>query len=71
MHVDLICWIALIVQQLEKLSILYQDGLESQYHDEYQTLLKDIDQLHWDNEQKAYADVSTNEAGTLHGITLL
>ena len=65
MHVDLICWIAFIVQQLEKLSLLYGDGLHSQFRDEYQSLLKDIDRLHWDDQQKAYADISINNAGTI------
>jgi mannosyl-oligosaccharide glucosidase len=64
LHLDLLCWVAFYAKTMKTLAnhLKIVEDLEMYEHD-YESMMKTLDEVHWDSASEAYADVSYDEHG--------
>ncbi|KAG0341939.1 Processing alpha glucosidase I [Podila humilis] len=62
LHVDLLCWIGYMGRNLQNIArILGEEDDMEEFEDHYQAIRHNVDDLHWNEDKKAYCDVTVNE----------
>ncbi|KAK3809659.1 MAG: glycoside hydrolase [Linnemannia elongata] len=62
LHVDLLSWIGFMSRNLQRIaSIVGEEDDAEEFEDHYKAIVHNIDDLHWNEEQKAYCDVTLDE----------
>ncbi|KAF9090912.1 Processing alpha glucosidase I [Mortierella sp. GBA35] len=62
LHVDLLSWIGFMSRNLQRIAnIVGEEDDADDYEDHYKAIAANIDDLHWNEEHKAYCDVSVDE----------
>ncbi|KAK5829595.1 glycoside hydrolase [Linnemannia elongata] len=62
LHVDLLSWIGFMSRNLQRIAtIVGEEDDAEEFEDHYKAIVHNVDDLHWNEEQKAYCDVTLDE----------